>query len=80
MGKQEWLVEVRVKDWIHVPNGQSRIVSFEEVFANDEVAARHEAFDQFERRCRYEPVMRRIMSRRGLNVSDCCTPDAVQVS
>lgn len=75
-----WLVEIRVKDWVHVPEGQSCIVTFEEVLATNEIGARHEAFDQFERRCRYEPVMRLQMTRCGLSISDCCAPDAVQVS
>lgn len=78
--EDEWLVEIRVKDWIHVPDGQSRVVTFEEVLARDEIVARHRGFEQFERRSRYEPVMRQILHRRQLTLAECCAPDAVQVS
>lgn len=75
----EWLVEIRVKEWIHIPEGESNIVSFEEVIATDEVSARHLGFDQFERRCQYEPIMKRLMSQRGLSMKDCCAPDAIRI-
>lgn len=72
-----WLVEIRVKDWIRVSGGQSRIVCFEEVLAHDEVAARYAAFDQFERRCKHEPNTRRNLAQRNLTPIDCCAPEAV---
>lgn len=75
----EWLVEIRVKDWVFIPEGQSNVVSFEEVIATDEVAARHLGFDQFERRCQYEPIMKRVMHQRGLSLKDCCAPEAVRI-
>lgn len=80
MQEEEWLVEIRVKDWVHVPADQSRVVAFEEVLAHSEIGARHLGFDQFERRCKYEPVMRQKMHRRGLTLAECCAPDAVQIT
>jgi hypothetical protein len=74
-----WLVEIRVKDWIHVPAGESRTITYEEVLARDAYSARHAGFDQFERRCKYEPVMRRIVENRNLVMKDCCAPDAVEL-
>lgn len=80
MREAEWLVEIRVKDWIHVPDGESRTVSYEEVLAMDDYGARHTAFQQFEDRCKYEPVMRRKMSQRKLTPAECCAPDAVSLT
>jgi hypothetical protein len=78
-GTQPWLVEIRVKDWVHVPEGQSRTVTYEEVLAGDAISARHAGFDQFKTRCQYEPVMRRTIAGRKLELTDCCAPDAVQI-
>ncbi len=76
----QWLVEIRLKDWEpNLPNG-SRIVAFEEVLASDEVNARHAAFDQFENRCVYEPILRRRMTSIGITAKNCCAPDAVQIA
>lgn len=79
MLEKEWLVEIRVKDWVHVPEGQSRIVTYVEVLAPDEYLARHAGFECFANRCKYEPVTRRLMTRRGLEVGNCCAPDAVTI-
>ncbi len=76
---KEWLVEIRVKDWIHVPEGMSRTVTYEEVLAGEEYHARHTAFQQFEDRCKYEPVTRRKMADRKLTPADCCAPAAVVI-
>lgn len=80
MREAEWLVEIRVKDWVHVPEGESRTVSYEEVLAMDDYSARHTAFQQFEDRCKYEPVMRRKMMQRKLTPTECCAPDAVSLT
>lgn len=77
MKLKEWLVEIRVKDWIHVPEGKSRTVTYEEVLALDEYSARMTGHDQFSDRCKYEPVMRRKMAERNLTIQDVCAPDAV---
>lgn len=76
----EWLVEIRVKDWIHVAPGESRTITYEEVLAGDEYHARHLAFQQFENRCKYEPIMGRKMKLRLLGTADCCAPDAVSLT
>lgn len=76
----EWLVEIRVKDWIYVPEGESRTVTYVEVLAASEYEARHAGFDTFENRCKYEPVTRRLVARRGLSLTDCCAPDAVALT
>lgn len=82
MSKQEniWLVEIRVKDWkADLPTG-GRIVCFEEVLANNEFQARDAGFCQFEKRCQYEPIMKRKMAALGLTLGCCCAPDAVEIS
>ncbi len=74
-----WLVEIRLKDWKpDLPTG-GRIVSFEEVLADNDHAARHAAYEQFTRRSQYEPVTRQKMLRWGLSLADVCAPDAVQL-
>lgn len=75
-----WLVEIRLKDWEPDIRGVGRIVSFEEVLANNEIGARHAGFDQFESRAKYEPAMRRKLESYGITPRNCCAPDAVQVS
>lgn len=78
--KPIWLVEIRLKDWKpDLPDGK-RIVSFEEVEASSEVAARHAGFDQFSTRTKHEPILRRKMEGWGIKEQDCCAPDAVQIS
>ncbi len=74
-----WLVEIRLKSWVASPPGFSRTVAYEEVIASGEIPARFAGIDQFERRCKHEPVMRRKMQSWGLSVVDCCAPDAVQL-
>ena len=75
-----WLVEISLKDWEPNLPGGTRIVSFEEVAASDEIAARQAGYEQFAARCNYEPVMRRKMLKWGITQYNCCAPDAVQVS
>lgn len=79
MLEKEWLVEIRVRDSVNLPPGQSRIAAYEEVLANNEISARYKAFDQFERRCSYEPIMRRKMLSDGRKLVDYCAPDAVEI-
>jgi len=75
--ESEWLVEIRLKDWIPTPAGQGRTVAYEQVLAHDEIAARMAGFDQFATRCKFEPIMRRRMEMLNLTPSQCCAPDAV---
>lgn len=79
LNEKPWLVEIRVKDWIHVTEGQSRSIGYEEVLACGELSARRAGFDQFSSRCQYEPVARRRLAQLKLAVTDCCAPDAVQL-
>ena len=75
-----WLIEISLKDFEPNLPGGTRIVSFEEVVASNEIAARHAGFDQFAARCNYEPVMRRKMLNWGITQHNCRVSDAVQVS
>lgn len=75
--ESEWLVEIRLKDWIPTPAGQGRTVTYEQVIARDEIAARHAGFDQFASRCKVEPILRRRMEALNLTPAQCCAPDAV---
>jgi len=75
----KWLVEIRLKDWEAPLRDGTRIVSFEEVKASNEISARHAGFDQFAERARYEPTMRRKMEGWGITSHNCCAPEAVQV-
>lgn len=74
-----WLVEIRLKDWEPDLFGNRRLVSFEEVAAEDAVSARHAAFDIFAARWQYEPAMRRKMREWGITPYNCCAPEAVQI-
>jgi len=80
MKQSEWLVEIRLKDWKTDLASGGRIVSFEEVVAHDDYTARVAGFHQFETRVKYEPIARRRFMALGLSLTDCCAPDAVQVS
>lgn len=79
MMENPWLVEIRLNDWEPSLPGGTRIVSFEEVLATDEVSARQAGFDQFAARCGYEPAMRRKMKIFGITQYNCYAPEAVQV-
>ena len=79
MAENHWLVEIRAKDWVPVPAGVSSVVTYEEVEAPDEYYARHRAFEQFERRIKYEPIARRKFEERGRPITDYCAPDAVRI-
>lgn len=79
MADKEWLVEIRVRDFVRVPSGDSRILGYEEVLAENEVSARYAGFDQFERKCKYSPVLKRRLSSLAITTSDCCAPDAVEI-
>lgn len=76
MSEKEWLVEIRVKDWIATPN---RVVGYEEVVAHDELSARMSGYDQFAHRVKYEPIMRRRFQALGLKLTEVCAPDAVEI-
>ena len=75
-----WLVEISLKEWEPNLPGGMRIVSFEEVAAYDEIAARQAGYEQFAARCFYEPIMRRKMLNWGITQHNCRVSDAVQVS
>lgn len=75
----EWLVEIRLRDWVPTPEIQGRTIAYEEVLARDEIAARQLGFDQFEARCKYEPILRRHMAAMHLTPSQCCAPEAVAI-
>lgn len=77
--KSLWLVEIRVKDWVGVPKGQSRTVGYEEVEALDEFGARRAGFDQFARLVKHVPVKRRHFEQHGLAITDYCAPEAIEI-
>ena len=75
-----WLVEISLKDWEPNLPGGTRIVSFEEVVACGEIAARQAGYDQFAARCFYEPIMRRKMYNWAITQHNCHVSDALQVT
>ncbi len=75
-----WLIEISLKDFEPNLPGGTRIVSFEEVVASDEIAARQTGYEPFAARCFYEPIMRRKMCNWGITQHNCRVSDAVQVS
>lgn len=79
MKQVKWLVEIRVKDWVALPVGESRAIHYEEVFAVDEYEARHTAYDTFVERMKYEPKIKKMMGRCNLGHLEICAPDAVQL-
>lgn len=77
--QKEWLVEIRLKDWEPPFSDGSRVLTYEEVQAVNETAARLAGFDQFSARCTFDPIIRRKMQSQGLTAHNCCAPDAVQI-
>lgn len=78
--EKEFLVEIRVKEWIALPEGHCRAIAYEEVIADNEITARMKGIDQFRDRAKYAPITRRKMEQLGLDVSrDTCAPDAVEL-
>lgn len=77
---KHWLVEIRAKDWIHIPEDRLvRTVTYEEVLAPCEYSARHAGFNQFDSRSTQDPVLRRHMAQMRISVEDCCAPIAIEV-
>lgn len=74
--EKPFLVEIALKNWVVSNN---RIVSFEEVLADDEYSAKHCAFEQFEKRIKYEPIARRTFQKLNLKISDIFASDAVEL-
>ncbi len=77
--KKEFLVEIRVKDWVHLPDGVSRTIAYEEVLAVDDYFARHAGYNQFVERTKYQPIMKRKWEALNLHTADICAPDAVEI-
>lgn len=81
MTDQAWLVEVRLKDWVgdipSLPCG--RTVMYVEVLAQNEICARYAGFDEFERRLKWDPIVKRNWDQLGLSLSDVCTPSAIVI-
>ena len=74
-----WLVEIRLKGWEPPLHDGTRVVTYEEVVANNDVSARLIGFKQFEARSKYEPCLRRKLERLGITCHNCCAPDAVEL-
>lgn len=75
---KEWLVEIAHKSWVPM-TGKTRTFTYEEVLADDEYFARHAAFEQFEKRVKYEPIMRRKFEQCGRPITDYCAPAAIEI-
>jgi hypothetical protein len=84
MNEYEWLVAIVLKtwkpdmppDWKHGP----RTVTYIEVVATNEFAARHAGHDEFRRRAKYEPITRRVMETYRLTTDDVAASEAVCIS
>lgn len=74
-----YLVEIAVKDWIHRATPSDRVVHYVEIPANNEYHARQEGFDEFIRLIKYSPGVKRKWTTLGLNISDICATDSVEL-
>lgn len=72
-----YLVEIRLKDWIHTDG--SRTVCYEEVEAVDEHYACHIGYDQFKNKLKYSPIAHRKWEQSKLSLCDICAPAAVEI-
>lgn len=80
---QKWLCTISVKDWVHVSEGKDRVIEYIEIETlyphQDEYNARHIAFDEFEKRSRHEPRLKKLMALYRVDMRDLCCPEAVEV-
>ena len=78
---KEFLVEIRVKDWIFIPENESRTVAYEHVVGcADEYYARHIGFDQFYAKfCSNTDEKLKKFFEQGFTSRDFCAPDAVEI-
>lgn len=79
---KEFLVEIRWKDWIYVPEGQSRIIAYEHVVGcADDYYARMIGWDQFYARLMSgnDESLVKLIFERGFTKNDFCAPDAVEL-
>lgn len=77
-----WLVEIRVKDWIHVEPGVSRVVDYVEVELldyQDEFNARGLGYAKFCELAQYTPSIRKKLESMNIATlaNNICAPDAV---
>lgn len=76
---KEFLVEIRVRDWVEIPEGKSRIITYEEVLAPSAYEALYAGFKQYLHRIQYEPIARRKFEALGITTRAICAPDAVEL-
>ena len=80
MKYDEWLVEIRIIDYVtHVP-ADKKILTYERVLAESESLAKSLAFDSFYTKSKYEPVLRRKMESLKVIPIDCYAADAVKIN
>lgn len=77
--KDVWLVEIKLRESRTLRQLPSRTMTYEEVLATDWGSAIRAGFEQFEKRCQYEPVTRRKLKLSGFQVGDFYASEAVEL-
>lgn len=75
----KWLVEIGLNHFEPDLLDGNRTISFEEILAKDERSAMIIGFEQFEKRCKYEPAMKLKMIKLGLTVYNCRPISAIVI-
>ena len=75
----KWLVEIRVKAWVILPAGHSRVIAYEEVEGRNKYEAQHLGYQEFAKRLRYQPSARKLLTALSITENDICAPDAVEI-
>jgi hypothetical protein len=78
MQNKHWLVEIRVKDWVFVPEGRLRTIGYYEVEAYDARSARYIAAQMFEDA--FADPENKIHQEWKISMDDWCAPEAVEIS
>lgn len=74
---KKWTMEIRVNPYIDVAPGMSRVVTYEEVIAVDEITAIEDAYSKFEEHCLSSSDLIHEMKLRNLSFTDCYVADAL---
>lgn len=79
MRQVKWLVEIRPKDYVAIPEGLSPVIHFEEVIAVSEVGARFAAIDLFFEKIKTDCALQETLQKYKMDLSQCCAPSAIQI-
>lgn len=79
MNLKRWLVEITIKQYIHLENEKDRVFHFYEITAINDIAARFKAMDIFEKDVKVLPNLKKRFDTLHLPINNYCASSAVMI-